>query len=120
MGVLARLFRRLGQSDEERRTEEVRSWAVSVPQCVSIAEARERAGVRVAGVVQRLTLYPEGSDGGAALAAVITDGTGELTAHWVGRQQIRGLRLGTKLVLEGVVARKRDALRMVNPRYEFV
>lgn len=120
MGILERLFRRLGQSDEERRTDELRGWAASVGDTVRIAEVRERAKVRVAGVVRRLTLYPGGEEGGTALSAVITDGTGELTARWVGRGQIQGVRLGCRLVLEGLAARERGALRMVNPRYEFV
>ena len=120
MGVLERFFRRLGQSDEDRRVDELRGWAASIPDTVRIAEVRERAKVRVAGVVRRLTLYPAGEESGTALSAVIDDGTGELTAHWVGRDRIRGLRLGTKVVLEGVVARARGTLRMVNPHYEFV
>jgi hypothetical protein len=37
----------------------------------------------------------------------------------MGRTHIPGLGLGTGIVLEGVVARDRDGLRMVNPRFEF-
>ncbi len=120
MGVLQRFFRRVGQTDEDRRTDELRDWAGSVAETVRIEEVRERAKVKVAGVVRRLTLHPAGEDGGSALSAVIVDGTGELTAPSVGRENIRGLRLGTRVVLEGMVARTRGALRMVNPSYEFV
>jgi hypothetical protein len=53
------------------------------------------------------------------LEAVVSDGTGEITASWMGRSHIPGLGLGTGVVLEGVVARDRDGLKMVNPRFEF-
>jgi hypothetical protein len=53
------------------------------------------------------------------LEAVVSDGTGEVTASWTGRSYIPGLTLGTPLILEGVVASERSGLRMVNPRFEF-
>lgn len=116
--MLGRLFRRLAQSDEERLTDEVRAWADSIPETTRIEEARERAKVRLAGVVRRITLNP-GADGSETFSAVVSDGTGEVTPVWTGRGQIAGLRLGSRIVLEGVVARERGRLRMVNPTYEF-
>lgn len=116
--MLGRLFRRLAQSDEERLTDEVRAWADSIPETTRIEEAPERAKVRLAGVVRRITLNP-GADGAETFSAVVSDGTGEVTPVWTGRGQIAGLRLGSRIVLEGVVARERGRLRMVNPTYEF-
>ncbi|HZD17321.1 MAG TPA: hypothetical protein VE669_04180 [Actinomycetota bacterium] len=120
MGVFRRIFRRIGQSDEERLTEEVRDWAGSVPDTTRIEGCPERSPVRIAGVVRRITLLPAGDDGVHSLRTVVHDGTGEIIAVWTGRDQIPGLHLGTRVVLEGLAARERDALRMVNPRFEFV
>lgn len=78
-----------------------------------------RTTARVCGMVRRLTLRP--IERTPSMAAVITDGTGEVTGVWTGSDEIPGLRLGTRLALEGMVTRERDgSLRMVNPRYEFL
>jgi hypothetical protein len=116
MGALRRLLDRLGQSDAERRADEVRRWAASVPGATPIAACPNRARTRVAGVIRRLTIKP----GEETLEAVIADGTGELTATWTGRSHIPGLRLGSRVTLEGVVAEERRRRRMVNPVYEFL
>lgn len=72
----------------------------------------------MSGAVQRITLRPR--DGSTTLEAVVTDGTGEITAAWSGRERIEGLHLGTRLVLEGVVGTSRHGgPRMVNPDFEF-
>lgn len=116
--MFGRFFRRLAESDEERLTDEIRSWCDAIPGTTRIAELKERARVRVAGVVRRITLHP-GTEGGESLSAVVSDGTGEITARWTGRGEIAGLRLGSRVVLEGVLARERGRLRIVNPSYEF-
>ena len=116
MGALRRLFDRLGQTDEDRRADEVRRWTAAVPGAMSIASCPNRSRTRVAGVVRRLTIKP----GEEILEAVVTDGTGELTATWTGRSHIPGLRLGSRVTLEGVVAEERRRRRMVNPVYEFL
>ena len=118
MGVLARFFRRFAESDEERLTDEVRSWCDSIPGTTRIADVKERVRVRVAGVVRRITLRP-GPEGAESLSVLVTDGTGEITAMWTGRGQIPGLRLGSRVVLEGVIARERGRLQIVNPTYDF-
>lgn len=118
MGLLSRVFERLTESDEERLTDEVRAWCEAIPDTTRIADLRERARTRVAGVVRRITLHPS-PETGESLSAVVSDGTGEITARWTGRGEIGGLRLGSRVVLEGVVASERGRLRMVNPSYEF-
>jgi hypothetical protein len=117
MGWLRRVRRFFTQSDEERLASEVREWAESVPGTTRIAACPSREPVRVAGMVRRLRLRP--MDGVTTLEAVISDGTGEVTAAWMGRSHIPGMVLGTGIVLEGVLARDGSGLRMVNPRFEF-
>lgn len=107
--------RRLVQTDEERLAEEIREWADSVTGTTRIADAPSRKPVRVAGVVRRLTIRPRED----SMEAVISDGTGEVAALWTGRSHIPGLSLGTRVILEGVLARERERVRMVNPKYEF-
>jgi hypothetical protein len=50
---------------------------------------------------------------------VISDGTGEISVVWMGRRSIPGLRLGTRVVVEGVLAEGRGRRKMVNPKFEF-
>ena len=117
MGWLRRLRRFFTQSDEERLADEIQEWAESIPGTRRIADCPTREQVRVAGMVSRLRLRP--MDGSLTLEAVISDGTGEVTAAWMGRSHIPGLTLGTPVVLEGLLAPHRSGPRMVNPRFEF-
>ena len=120
MGVgeaVRRFFRRLAESDEERLGTEIRAWASEVPASVPIAEAPSRTRVKLAGVVRRITVHPE--HGLEALEALLYDGTGEVSVMWMGRRSIRGLSLGTRVVVEGVIAEERQRRRMVNPSFEF-
>jgi RecG-like helicase len=111
------IFHRLTRTDEDRLDEEIRDWAESIPDTERISQCPSREPVRISGVVRRMTLRP--SDGTVTLEAVVTDGTGEVTAMWTGRDHIPGLALGTQVVLEGVLAKGQPRLKMVNPDYEF-
>ena len=50
-------------------------------------------------VVRRITVRP--LEGNESLEAIVFDGTGEVTVTWMGRRAIRGLSLGTRLVVLG-------------------
>jgi len=120
MGVLdpvRRFFRRMAESDEQRYAEEIRAWAGTVPGTVRIAEAQPRSHVKIAGVVRRITVRP--LEGHESLEAIVFDGTGEVTVTWMGRRAIRGLSLGTRIVVEGLLAEQRGERRLVNPTFEF-
>jgi RecG-like helicase len=117
VGWFSKILHRFRQSDEDRLAEEIRTWAESVPGARRIAGCPSREPVRVAGQVSRLTLRP--MDGSVTLEAVVSDGTGEVTASWLGRSHIPGLTLGTPVVLEGVIGTENGSFRMVNPRFEF-
>jgi hypothetical protein len=116
-GWFRRFGRRLSESDEERLADETLEWANGVAGTVRIAACTPREPVRIAGVVQRITVVP--AEGKQAIEALLSDGTGEVTATWMGRTSIPGVVLGTRLLLEGVIAATREGRRMVNPRYEF-
>ncbi len=117
-GRLHRLARRFGRSDEELLSDEIREWAESIPGTRRIASCPSRDRVRITGVVRRITVRPQ--DGSTTLEAVVTDGTGEMTAQWSGRGRIEGLQLGTRVILEGMVGQQRHGRpRIVNPEFEF-
>jgi len=117
MSRLRGFFARLAESDEHRLATEIREWAATVPGSFPIADAPLRSTVVLAGVVRRITVLPV--VGQESLQALLFDGTGEVAVVWMGRRFIPGLDLGTRLVVEGVVADQRGGRRMVNPRFEF-
>ena len=80
-------------------------------------ECPNRARVKVAGVVRRITIRPV--EGFEALEAVLWDGTGEVSAVWLGRKAIRGLALGSRVVIDGVLGKDRERPKIVNPTFEF-
>ncbi|HEX2267774.1 MAG TPA: OB-fold nucleic acid binding domain-containing protein [Actinomycetota bacterium] len=110
-------IRRLSESDEERLADEVRVWADTIPSTARVTDCRDRSRVKVAGLVRRITIRPV--EGLEALEAVLWDGTGEVTAVWLGRRSIPGLALGSRIVIEGVLGRERGRPRIVNPTFEF-
>jgi RecG-like helicase len=120
VGILApirRLFSRVAESDEQRYAQEIEEWAASVPRTVRIRDASPRSHLKLAGVVRRITVRP--LEGNESLEALLYDGTGEVTLVWMGRRSIPGLRLGTRLVVDGVIGEQRGEVRMVNPTFEF-
>jgi RecG-like helicase len=117
VGTLRRFLSRLAETDEQRLAEELRAWAGSIPRTVRIADAKPRAKVRLVGMVRRITVRPV--EGFEALEIVLTDGTGQVTARWLGRRKIPGLALGSRLVIEGVLGEEQGVRRIVNPTYEF-
>jgi hypothetical protein len=117
MNPIRRLLHRMSESDEERLAAEVRDWSASVPGTVRIADAELRMRAKLAGIVRRVTILPV--EGLEALEAVLWDGTGEVTAVWLGRRSIPGLALGSRLVVEGVLGREHGERRIVNPTFEF-
>jgi len=117
VGFFRRLSRRLSETDEERLAAQVTEWAATVPGSVRIDQAPSRARIRLAGVVNRISVVP--GQGGDSLEAVLTDGTGEITAVWTGRRAIPGMFLGTRMIVEGVLVASPGGRRMVNPAFEF-
>jgi hypothetical protein len=116
--VFARLRVRLNESDEARLAAELQEWRRGVPGTIAIAEGPPRARGRFAGVVRRITVRP--THGFDALEVDLYDGSGDLSVLWLGRRTISGLTLGSRLVVEGVLASDHGRRRVVNPTFEFV
>src|SRR5437667_494327 len=112
-----RFFKRFSQDESERRAEIIRAWAEAQPGVTLIRDVIPRSVARIAGVVEGLRVRPR--EGVPAIEAVIQDGTGQVTAVWLGRRQISGLTLGARVVVEGRLAGDQMRLQMMNPKTEF-
>lgn len=117
MGFFKKTFGRLSQDEGERRAASVREWAAGQPGVTLIFEAKPRTVVRIAGIVEGIRVRPR--EGVPAIEAVVTDGSGSVTAVWLGRRLLPGLQLGKRLVLEGRLGGDPQSLQLMNPRYEF-
>jgi RecG-like helicase len=118
MGALRRFLQRFTESDQTRLAHEIQAWAATVPDATPIAEAPARGRVKIAGVVNRITVLP--MEGNEMLEALVSDGTGEVTVVFMGRRSIPGLSLGTRVLVEGALGEVRGHARIVNPRFELV
>jgi hypothetical protein len=117
MGFFKKTFGRLSQDEGERRAATVRDWAGDQPGCTLIANAQPRQMARIAGIVEGIRVRPR--EGVPAIEAVVTDGSGSVTAVWLGRRILPGLQLGKRLILEGRLGGDPRSLVLMNPRYEF-
>jgi hypothetical protein len=86
------------------------------PDVRAISEAKPRIRGRFAGEVRRIRIQPHASVG--TLELQITDGTGRLTALFMGRREIPGVECGTRLVIEGTPVVRERGLTLFNPAYE--
>jgi hypothetical protein len=85
-----------------------------------IADVAPRSEAVVVGEISALRIVPRA--GSPSLEAVITDGTGSLTAVWTGRRRIAGVAPGKRLVISGRGAPTGPSgrLEILNPRYELL
>lgn len=79
-------------------------------------DIERRRPVRVTGFVSSVVIQPASAP--CSVEIDVFDGTGTVTAIWLGQSRIPGIGPGTRLVLEGVAARRGDHRVMYNPRYE--
>jgi hypothetical protein len=116
---LGNLIQRLAEPPEELRAENLREWVRAVPGAVPIAQVEARRRCKVAGVVQNIRIDPRQSSG--SIEATIIDGSGQMTAKWLGRPSLSGIRLGVGLIMTGMPSSGRDGECVIlNPEYELV
>jgi amino acid transporter len=87
-----------------------------VPGCVPIAEVRYRDRVRIAGRVRSIRVAPQHD--APVLELELDDGTAALSAVFLGRRQLPGVDVGTRMVVEGTVGLHHQRLAVLNPTYE--
>jgi amino acid transporter len=81
-----------------------------------IGEARWRDRVRVAGQVRSLRVVSQHD--APTLEVVITDASGALSIVFLGRREIAGIDVGTRLEATATVGVFHNRLAMLNPTYE--
>jgi hypothetical protein len=96
---------RLIDTPEDVRLEQLRDWARAVPGTTPIAKAHPGWRCDIAGVVRRLRIDPVAG----TIRAVVTDGTGEMTALWRITEQSASFALpGKGVFASGLPAIHRD------------
>jgi amino acid transporter len=85
---------------------------------VRIGSVRWRKRVRVAGQVRALRIQPRA--GVATLECVLFDETGGLSVVFLGRRQVAGVEIGTRMLVEGVVGDFHGRLAILNPVYQLL
>ena len=83
-----------------------------------IIEARWRDQVRVAGEVRSVRIVSQHDS--PTLELVLVDATGALSIVFLGRRQIAGVDVGTRLEASGTVGVFRNRLAMLNPTYKLL
>jgi hypothetical protein len=117
MALLTRLLDRLARPAEDIRADNLQIWAQTLEGTNRIAEVQPRKRCRVGGVITNIRIDPR--QGGGSIEATISDGTGRIVARWLGRSSMRGIRLGSGLVMEGTPGAAEDGeMTMLNPEYE--
>jgi len=112
--VLRKFVERLTKPIEDLDHEELTEFCSSLG-LTPMGEIEPRSQVRVVGEVRSVRIVPRA--GADALEATIHDGSGKLTAVFLGRRKIPGISPGRRLVLEGVVAREHGYNNVYNPLY---
>jgi hypothetical protein len=119
MAFFSDLLERLARPPEEIRAENLREWVGTIEGATKIAELEARKRYKVAGVVQNIRIDPR--PGRGSIEATIIDGTGDMVIKWLGRHELSGIRLGTGLIVDGIVGTDQDEeLVILNPEYVLV
>lgn len=115
--MFKRLLDRLRQDVSVRRAETIREWVERQPGVTLIGRVAPRSVAKVAGVVEVLRVRPR--EGVQAFEAEVTDGTGTVTAVWLGRSSVPGVSIGVRVVIEGRMGGEAANLQVINPTFEF-
>jgi hypothetical protein len=83
---------------------------------ILMAEARARVRSRFEGEVRRIRIQPLAAV--PTLEVVLDDGTGRVSAVFMGRRGIAGIECGRRLAIEGTPVAGERGLTLYNPAYE--
>jgi hypothetical protein len=85
-------------------------------QPIPMAAARSRVRARFEGDVRKIRIQPLAAV--PTLEVVLDDGTGRLTALFMGRRGIAGIECGRHLAIEGTPVSTERGLTLYNPAYD--
>ncbi len=83
---------------------------------VPMAEARPRVRARFEGDVRKIRIQPLAAV--PTLEIVLDDGSGRVTALFMGRRGIAGVECGRRLAIEGTPVATERGLTLYNPAYD--
>ena len=81
-----------------------------------ISEARARVRGRFEGEIRRVRIQPLAAV--PTLVVMLEDGTGRVSALFMGRRGIAGVECGRRLAIEGTPVDGERGLTLYNPAYE--
>ena len=87
-----------------------------VDEVTPIAQARPRVRARFEGEIRRVRIQPLAAV--PTLVVMLEDGTGRLSALFMGRRGIAGVECGRRLAIEGTPVAGERGLTLYNPAYE--
>jgi hypothetical protein len=91
---------------------------VTVPpiDVIKVADARPRVRARFEGEIRRIRIQPLAAV--PTLEVLVDDGSGRISALFMGRRGITGIECGRRLVIEGTPVASERGLTLYNPIYE--
>lgn len=98
-----------------KKGDEVTVEPAPQPVATPINEAKPRQQLCVCGKIIRMTARP--TAGQPALAILVSDNTGTVSAVWTGRREIGGVTLGRRIAITGVPVLRGEQLEFTNPGY---
>jgi DNA/RNA endonuclease YhcR with UshA esterase domain len=112
--ALRKLVDRLTKPIEELDRRALADWRTARA-AIPLDEIQLRRPVRVAGEIRSVRIVPRA--GADAMEVTVNDGTGSVTAVFLGRRKIHGMAPGRRVELEGVVGRAGGRAVVYNPLY---
>jgi hypothetical protein len=94
------------------------SRASSAPEVSAIADARARVPGRFEGDVRRIRIHSLAST--PTLELQLDDGSGRISALFMGRRGISGIECGRRLAIEGTPVAGERGLTLYNPAYDLL
>jgi amino acid transporter len=85
---------------------------------IPISAVRIRSHARVAGRVHSIRVQPWA--GVQTLECTLVDDSGGLSVVFLGRREVAGIDLGTRMIVEGMVGEHHGRLAILNPQYQLI
>lgn len=102
----------------EDRDREAMMAAVAALAVTPMADLVLRTPQQIAGEIESVRVVPRAA--ADAIEATVTDGTGRITAVFLGRRRIPGISPGRRVMLDGVPTRQGSRVLLYNPSYRLL
>jgi hypothetical protein len=116
-GWFSRKIHRLTCDESVLEAEELQDQVEEVG-ATPVTSCAARLNVCVSGTIRSVTL--KSLAGAPSLEAEVYDGTGSVTAIFLGRRRICGIEAGRSIVVRGRITEREGQRTIYNPRYELL